>query len=185
MMKIDSNILIDDLVKRTEANIHTVEKFKNLSTADLKRKAKQNSWNILECIEHLNLYGDFYIPEIRSNIEKSKNSASPFFKSGFLGNYFAKSLEPKAERNKMKTFKDKNPAGLPLDSSVLERFIAQQNQILILLLQSRHVDLNQTKTAISLTKWFKIKLGDSFRVLIYHNERHLQQALRNLNENQS
>ena len=54
----------------------------------------------------------------------------------------------------------------------------QQRQILALLDQAKGVNLDQIKTGISLTKWIKIKLGDTFRVLIYHNQRHIKQAER-------
>lgn len=40
----------------------------------------------------------------------------------------------------------------------------------------KNIDLNKTKTAISISKWFKLKLGDTFKVVIYHNERHIAQA---------
>jgi len=49
-------------------------------------------------------------------------------------------------------------------------------QILDLLDSSRAINLNTTKTAVSISKWIKLKLGDTFRVVIYHNDRHIAQA---------
>src|SRR5690606_11364077 len=98
------------------------------------------------------------------------------FKSGVLGGYFAKSMLPKEKLNKMKTFKDKDPMGSKLDKTSIDRFISQQAQILNLLDKSREIDLNKTKTAISISKLIKLKIGDTFRVVIYHNERHIVQA---------
>jgi len=40
------------------------------------------------------------------------------------------------------------------------------------------VDIGKTKTAISISKWIKLKLGDTLRVVIYHNQRHMAQAKR-------
>ena len=82
----------------------------------------------------------------------------------------------------MKTFKDKNPIGSKLDKSTIERFVSQQEKILNLLDKSREIDLNKTKTAISISKLIKLKIGDTFRVVIYHNERHLEQAKKLLGE---
>ena len=82
----------------------------------------------------------------------------------------------KEKLNKMKTFKDKNPLGSKLDKSTIERFISQQEQVLNLLDKSRKIDLSKTKTAISISKLIKLRIGDTFRVVIYHNERHLVQA---------
>ena len=41
---------------------------------------------------------------------------------------------------------------------------------------------DKTKTAISISKLIKLRLGDTFRVLIYHNERHIKQAERAIKE---
>ena len=175
-MTIISEKLIQDLIERTRININQAEKFSLLSTEKLNFRAQKESWSILECFEHLNLYGDFYIPEIKKRIENSKTQPKENFKSGLLGNYFAESMLPKEKLNKMKTFKDKNPIGSKLDKSTIKRFISQQEKILNLLDQSREIDLNKTKTAISISKLIKLKIGDTFRVVIYHNERHLVQA---------
>ncbi len=175
-MAIESEILICDLIERTLTNINQAEKYSNLSIEKLNWRFDKSSWSILECLEHLNLYGDFYISEIQKRIETSKNLNTKDFKSGLLGNYFANSMLPKENLNKIKTFKDKNPIGSKLDKTTIVRFISQQNQILELLDKSRQVNLNKIKTAISISKLIKLRLGDTFKVLIYHNERHIVQA---------
>ncbi|OBX25137.1 DinB family protein [Gelidibacter algens] len=175
-MTTTSEQLIQDLVERTRLNINEAEKFSNFSNEKLNHKIKYDSWSILECFEHLNLYGDFYIPELKSRIENSKSLPNVNFKSGIIGNYFAKMMLPKDKLNKMKTLKDKNPIGSQLDRTTIARFIRQQEEMLKLLDTSRHIDLNKTKTAISISKLIKLKLGDTFRFVIYHNERHMAQA---------
>lgn len=175
-MTIESERLIQDLIGRTEIMINQAEKLGTLSSEILNRRVAQASWSILECLEHLNLYGDFYIPEIKHRIESSKTLPAEKFKSGVLGNYFAKSMLPKEKLNKMKTFKDKNPIGNELDKTTIERFISQQEQMIDLLDKSKEIDLNKTKTAISISKWIKLKLGDTFRFVVYHNERHIAQV---------
>lgn len=76
----------------------------------------------------------------------------------------------------MKTFNEMNPMGKKLDKSVLETFIAQLNQMLQILETARNKDLNRIKTSISISKWIKLKLGDTLRIVIYHNHRHILQA---------
>ena len=175
-MKVATETLIADLIERTRQHLNSAEKLKQLSAAALNWKKSPESWSALECIEHLNLYGDFYLPEIESRINKSSTKPDPYFKSGLLGNYFANAMLPKEKLNKMKTFKDKNPAGSKLDKSAIDRFIDQQKKMLELLNKARQVNLTKTKTSISITKLIKLRLGDTFRVVIYHNDRHLVQA---------
>lgn len=170
--------LIKELIAITIENRTVVTAFKTQPTDILNHKASPESWSILECIEHLNRYGNFYIPEIRSRLEKSTFTASKTFQPGLLGNYFAKSMLPKEQLNKMKTFESMNPSHCTLDSSVLDLFIKQQDELLALLKRAESADLTKIKTAISISKWIKIRLGDTFRVVIYHNVRHIAQAKR-------
>ena len=169
--------LIEDLTERTLQNISDAEQIQQLAYSKLNWKAAPERWSVLECIEHLNLYGDFYLPEIERRIAQSTYSADEkSFRSGLLGDYFAKSMLPGEKLNKMKTFKDKNPLGSQLDKSTLDRFLAQQQKLLELLDSARNVSLSRTKTSISISGWIKLRLGDTFRVVIYHNQRHLVQA---------
>ncbi len=176
-MKIKTETLIANLIERTRKNLNEAENLKQLPLEELNWKPATESWSVLECIEHLNLYGDFYLPEIENRIRQSKYAAAPYFKSGWLGNYFAKSMLPREKLNKMKTFKDKNPLGSQLDKATIERFIQQQKKTLDLLDKARMVNLSRTKTSVSISRWITLKLGDTLRVVIYHNQRHLVQAL--------
>lgn len=176
-MTIEAHLLIDDLITRTKACLAAVREFEKLSDEDLNWKPAQESWSVLACIEHLNLYGDFYLPEIERSIQKATTQNVPAsFKSGLFGNYFAKSMLPQEKLKKMKTFKDKNPDASQLDRAVLERFIDQQKVLLSLLEEARTVDLTKVKTPLSISRLLKLRLGDTFRVLVYHNQRHIVQA---------
>ncbi|MCD0478056.1 DinB family protein [Chryseobacterium sp. LC2016-29] len=179
-MKIPTLQLIDELKKITEENIQFAENLLNQTDEKLNFRLSENSWSILECLEHLNRYGNFYIPEIRKRIENSDTKSTEIFNSGILGNYFAKSMLPKEKLNTMKTFKSMNPIHSKLDKSVLNEFITQQKQMIHLLNEAKNIDLNKVKTSISISNLIKLKLGDTFRFVIYHNLRHINQAKRNL-----
>jgi hypothetical protein len=180
-MKIQTEALLVDLANRTKQLIREAESFIDKPDEALNYKQTAESWSVLECLEHLNLYGRFYIPEITKRISESKRKSEAVFKSGWLGNYFANSMLPKEKLNKMKTFKNMNPLNSKLDKKVIEEFISQQNEMLRLLEEARKINLNKTKTAISISKLIKLKLGDTFRFVIYHNQRHMIQAERVLN----
>jgi hypothetical protein len=179
-MKTNSETLILELIETTRQNINFAETLKTKSDIQLNWKENRESWSILECLEHLNLYGDFYLPEIEKVIGNAKSKNETIFKSGILGNYFAESMLPKAKLNKMKTFKDKNPLNSHLDIRTIERFINQQIKILDLLDRARNISLNKEKTAISISKLIKLKIGDTFRFIINHNIRHIKQIESNI-----
>ena len=178
-MKISNKALIADLLDRTQANLNVTTGFINLDANTLNTKPTPDSWSILECIEHLNRYGDFYLPEIDHRIKTGiKADANAVFKSGWLGNYFAESLKPKENLNKMKTFRDMDPINSLLHASTLTKFVDQQKQMIQLLNRAIPIDLTRTKTSISISNWIKLRLGDTLKVVIYHNERHIEQAKR-------
>ena len=176
-MKITNKALINDLIERTKGVLNEAEQFLQLPVDDSNWRATAKSRSILECIEHLNRYGDFYLPEIGNRMKQGKKeNDSSVFKSGFLGNYFAKSMLPKEKLNKMNTFKSMNPLGSQLDKMTLTKFIDQQKTMLDLLNQARTINLTKMKTSISISNFIKLRLGDTFRVVIYHNQRHMVQA---------
>ena len=175
-MNLTSEKLLQDLLEITRENLNTVENFKNQSIELLNWKQNSESWSVLECIEHLNMYGDFYIPEITNRINTSKTESSELFKSNWIGKYFSEAVSYKKNLNKMKTFKSMNPLNSKLNILTLEKFIRQQHQIIELLDKSKNINLDKTKTAISISKLIKLRLGDTYRVLIFHNQRHLKQA---------
>lgn len=174
-MKIKQSILLEDLVNRTKELIQKVKNVQTLPTGSLNFKYDPKSWSILECLEHLNLYGDFYLKEIEIRIIQGDKKAALTFQSGILGNYFANSMLPKNGKIiKMKTFKDKNPSNSSLSTTTIDRFLKQQQRMIELLMQAKNVDLNRVKTSITIPI-FKLKLGDTFRFVIYHNQRHMLQ----------
>ena len=176
-MQVDKNILIGELEKATREIIYRADKFSNLANDDLNWRRSADSWSILECIEHLNLYGDYYLPAIRLGISEAKhNIPSAVFSSGVIGNYMANSMKPGEKMRKMKTVKDKNPIHSKLTIAVLERFKKQQLELLDLLELARTADLTKTKIPISLTKFLKLRLGDVLRFTVHHNQRHILQA---------
>ena len=170
-----SEKLIESLIIQTNQIIHQVQNLRDLELSHLTWRENPDSWNILECLEHLNLYGAFYLPEIEDKMTESTALSEAEFTSGFLGNYFVKSILPQENLKKIKTFKNKNPLNAKLDKETLEKFIKQQRQLLDLLHQSRTISLNKVRIKTTISPFIKIKLGDAFQFLINHIIRHLKQ----------
>jgi hypothetical protein len=180
-MKVLTEKLISELEQSTRQNIDFAEKILLKTDKEINYRASQDSWSVLECLQHLNLYGRFYVPEISQKIAQSQTKAKEIFVPGLLGNYFVNMMIPKENLNRMKTFKSMNPIHSTLNKGVLHEFIAQQNQLMSLLNESKNVDLNKVKTGISISRLIKLKLGDTLRFVIYHNLRHIEQAKKILN----
>lgn len=167
--------LINRLKEETQQAILQVRELQLLEMDALNWRSNPESWSILECLAHLNLYGHFYLPEFELNVTSSNSKPAQSFKSGLLGNYFAKSMLPKAKLNKMKTFKDKNPLNTKLHYSELETFIQQQERLLQILIMAEKVNLNNVKIPTTLSRFLKLNLGDALQFYSNHIIRHLHQ----------
>lgn len=179
-MKIDVSELIDELVADTKSIVTTVEReFSTLSQEDLLMKPDKNGWSVGECLEHLNLYSDYYHPAILRAMENAgPGKTKGQFVSGRVGNFFAKSMLPKEKGFKMGSPADKNPAKVGVPDQVVKRFLNHQKEMLRLLAMARNHDLNKIKIPISISKLIKFRLGDTFRFVINHNQRHIIQAVK-------
>lgn len=181
-MQIEQDVLINELLDITDKAIAAARQFRTLGEADLHFRKSANEWSILECLEHLNLYGDFYLPEIEKQLlNGNTGSKNQVFKSGLLGNYFANLMKVNNGKiKKMQSPRDKNPLHSTLSITTIDRQLKQLEKLKLLLHRSRSADLTTLKTPISLTRLIKLRLGDTFRFVIYHIDRHIVQAQRNL-----
>ena len=178
-MKINNHDLLDELLAITEEVITQAKTFEQQQAETLNHRPQPASWNALECLEHLNLYGAFYLKEIEQQLAFKRLGNSTVFKPGLLGNYFVSLVNTnRGVVKKMKSPHNMMPVQTGADNQVVSTFIAQQQQLRKLLLACYTVDLQKNRTAISLTRFIRLRLGDTLRFVVYHNRRHTLQAQR-------
>lgn len=172
----NSKEVISELILMTTSHIHYAKQLLEIPESQLQSKPSTKSWSVLECLEHLNRYATFYNKEINKRMNASSLPFSETFKSTFLGNKFSNDMLPKEGMKTMKTFKSKNPNASTLDKEqVLLSFIKLQEELLTFLHTALSKNLDKIKTYTTLPI-LKFKLGDTFRFVIHHNERHIVQA---------
>lgn len=119
-----------NLTKTTEHLIQTVKEMTQThSREQLAQHPEPNRWLVLDNLEHLNLYNDFYLPTFENVLAKGEANdwkSRETYHSGWLGAYFVKSMKPQGTKipNKMNTFKDKNPMLTAVPDNVVERFLS-------------------------------------------------------------
>lgn len=182
MKGVISHQLLGTLEKRVELHIQeAVSCFQNMSEPQLLAPAADGGWSIAQCLDHLNSYGHYYLPQIKQAMDAHQQERSGgIFKSSWLGAYFTRMMEPRTGKRKMKAMKGHIPAANLDAQAVVAEFIRQQEVLLDYLQQARKVDLNTIRIPVSIAKWIRLKLGDVFQFIIAHNERHVLQARRNV-----
>jgi len=178
-----SKTLLDDLYTQTENYLNrTITTWQQVPEGVFNQPPAPGSWSAVECLEHLNSYGRYYLPAIEQAINNHQATAFSFyFKSGLLGNYFYKLMLPEADgsvKTKMRSPKAHRPKEKLYTAMVLSEFISQLEKLGQLINLSQKANINSIKVPISIAPFIKLKLGDVLLFYTAHIRRHLQQAER-------
>lgn len=179
MKKFKSEDLITSLQNDLRQLSAAVDLMKGMDKIKLGYPLTNGKWTAIQALEHLNMYNRYYLPAIETAIGESKTGRSAWFNSGTLGNYFTNMMKPTdvfQVKNKMKTQKSYNPPAALNAEKVIAEFQQHQEKLTQLLEAARTHDMNSIRIPISVSKFIKLKLGDTFRFLIAHEQRHLIQA---------
>ena len=178
----DKLALLNHLETQVESHLQqAVQEYQNLRGEILLKPSISGGWNIAECLAHLNFYGDYYLPVFENELQNSPdNPTSNTIKSSWLGRKCIESMNPETGKKKYKAFKAYIPtANLDAKATVAE-YINQQERMLKILRMAHTKNIQQIKIPISIAKFLKLNLGDALQFFVVHNERHIQQANRNL-----
>ena len=185
MKKFKSEDLINSLQSDVRQLVTAVESMKGMDKIKLSYPLNNGRWTAIQALEHLNMYNRYYLPVIETALSEKKTARSAWFNSGTLGNYFTTMMKPTdvyQVKNKMKTAKNYQPPAALNSEKVTAEFIEHQNKLLHLLDMARNADMNSIRIPITISKFIKLKLGDTFRFLIAHEQRHLIQARNAIHE---
>ena len=179
MKKFKTEDLINTLQNDVRQLITAAESMKSMDKIKIGYPLTNGKWTAVQALEHLNMYSRYYIPAIEHAINEAPSGRSAWFNSGTLGNYFTNSMKPTnvfEVKNKMKTQKTYSPPAALNAEQVIAEFTEHQQKLLQLLDTAHNYDLNNIRVPITITKFIKFKLGDTFRFLIAHEQRHMVQA---------
>ena len=179
MTKFKSEDLINQLQSDVQQLIAAAEHLRTADPVKLGYSVKEGQWSVAQILEHLNAYSRYYLPAIEkamSPVEKGRNA---WFVSGFWGNYFTKMMMPTnvyEVKNKMKAMKAYSPDKSVNVETAFSEFLEHQHKLFHLLELARRRDMNSVRVPVSISKLIRFKLGDTFRFLIAHEQRHMIQA---------
>lgn len=187
----ETTVLLQSLQKDLDVLINTTkENFLNAPDDILLRQPAPEKWSAAQCLDHLNAYARHYIPAVEKAIQGKLSgslplSPSPAFKSGWLGNYFTKMMAPKPDGQpgmKMQAPKGYRPLSDLDAKKVVAEFIDWQERTKTVIEQSKLINLQSVKIPTTLGNWLKFTIGDTFRFVIAHEQRHMAQALRSFQQ---
>jgi DinB family protein len=151
---------------------------RDLTEEKFNQKPASGGWSVGECLQHINITAEQYMPGIENTISKAKEKKSfsdEKFKARFIQNKLISSLEPPYKR-KIKTFKAFEPTiDLNLQAT-FDTFKKFNDQIINFVKESNGINLNKAVLVSPVSKLVRLKLGEAFLLLATHTRRHLWQA---------
>jgi len=179
MKKFKVDELIDQLQTDVRQIIAAAEHLKKADSVKLTYAPEEGKWSVVQCLEHLNAYNRYYLPQIDKATAHISKDLNAWFVPGFWGDRFTKMMLPTNVyeiKKKMKAPKGYRPEKSLNVDAVFKEFFEHQSKLLRLLDVSRKRNLNTIYIPISISKFIKLKLGDTFRFLVAHEQRHTIQA---------
>lgn len=136
-------------------------------------------WSVAECFEHLILTDRLWYPKIEEALQEAPSDADrtgqafrpTLFGRCFLG-LMGERVKIPVKSNPMFRPGDDVPADAP------ERFLEEQEELLLLIGRARRTDLRDAVVAFPFTNLLKLCLGETLKMLVDHQHRHLRQIER-------
>lgn len=170
--------LLDKLNSDILDIIDAAKEFESLPESDLNWKEHPKKWSILECLEHLNRYADYYHAEFKRALTRATTTSDNInreARSTWMGKKFIAMMHPD-NTAKQKTFARMNPIESSLTREVIFRFLKNQRELLKILTDASKVDLNRSSIRVEFLKILKMNLGDGLQFVVVHMQRHIRQA---------
>jgi hypothetical protein len=173
--------LLHQLTAEVKDVLQTAQKLARLDETTLNMQPAPGKWSMAQVIEHLNTYNRYYLPLVAKRMPAARKIlGNAPYKPGWLGDYFVKSMYSDVKTkgviaNKMSAMKGHIPDAVLDGKNVIAEFMADGEQLLLLLDAAKAVDMSSVKIPITIARWIKISMGDALRFLIAHQVRHMHQ----------
>ncbi|MES2776913.1 MAG: DinB family protein [Bacteroidota bacterium] len=178
MRSIKSITLLNNLQSDLRQIILQAKRLEQLPVTTMTRNPSPEKWNIAQVLEHLNFYSRHYIHAVEQQFHGNEYEATEYFKPGWLGNYFTALMKPRPDNSigkKMKAPKNALPSTQPNAAEMLQEFMEHQHHLLNLLQIAKSKNLGTIRIPTSISKLISLKLGDTFRFFMAHEQRHFIQ----------
>jgi uncharacterized damage-inducible protein DinB len=177
---------MDDRLTQLAAELEQItrgtrEAFGRLPQDRLNWKPGPDRWSIAQCLDHLIVINRLYFPLLASMKSGSPTATfwerhSPF--SGLLGRLLIRTLSPEYAR-KLKTNRKAQPSTSEIDDRIVDRFTRHQSELIEHVREiPQSVDRRSTIVTSPLLRWVTYSLDDCLTILVVHEKRHFQQAMR-------
>lgn len=135
-------------------------------------------WSVGQCLEHLCIANELYLPAIAGSLAGKPVSAAQEITPGWFGRWFIKTyIEPSPQSKHAKAPKKIAPSAR-IELSVLDRFLCGNQAARELVRQAGDYDVNRIRFRNPFIPIIYFTVGTGLEVISRHQRRHLLQAER-------
>lgn len=152
--------------------------FAGMSEERLNWQPAPGSWSAGQCIEHLCITNEAYLPAISAALIEKPDSPVREITPGWFGRWFLRSfIEPSPQTKRAPAPPKTRPASR-IELSVLERFLAGNQACREVILRAREKNVNDIRFWNPLLPGVRFTVGTGLEIIAAHERRHLLQAQR-------
>ncbi|HUP47189.1 MAG TPA: DinB family protein [Thermoanaerobaculia bacterium] len=136
------------------------------------------SWSASECMAHLSLSSEMFIPLLRGAIDEARRrgvTGEEPPSMDLLGRILRWFMEPPV-RKRLKTSAPFVPKGVRAKAEALGEFMALQRRLVELVRSAEGIALSRVKVVSPFDKRARYNVYSAFRIITAHQRRHLWQA---------
>ena len=178
------NQIQNSIQEFTKVTVEAKSLFGNLSAEQLNWKPSAEKWSIAQCLDHLVTSNTTYYPqfnEIISGAHRNSFYQNIQFISRFFGNYLIKETGAVVS-TPMKSPTAFVPSQSEIAASIVADFEKHQQEFSACIKQLEKIDLDKTILHSPALKIITYSLADLLTILLGHEQRHLAQAKKVLNQ---
>jgi hypothetical protein len=178
------NIIVNNLseiiaeAERVQTTVKAA--FGALSGQQINWNPSPGEWSIAQCLEHLMLLNTPYFPIIENSLSPKRRATllerAPLLPA-FFGRLVLLAVQPGAKQ-KVKARPAFAPPTTPIDLGILVRFSTHQEEFIRLMKASAERPIARIIITSVVSPYVTYSVLDAYRLLVAHEQRHLQQAER-------
>jgi hypothetical protein len=150
---------------------------RGLSVEQLNWKPRPGSWSVGQCLEHLCISGELYLPPIAKALNNRQPSPVDAVTPGWFGAWFIRTyIAPSPHTKKAPAPKKIRPVLSVVEPSVLDRFLAVNRDARALIERAQPYDVNRIRFVNPFIPIIRFTVGTGFEIVAKHEDRHLLQA---------
>jgi hypothetical protein len=177
---LSTDVFFDELTTELlKLRVLAQQRFRPLSEQQLNRRPSPSRWSVGQCLEHLNIIGGHYLPEIRARLARAQargTRPAATIRRGIFGPRLIASMRAPVTDKPMYSPQRYAPTGNRLPRTVAEVFSRQLDELLRLVLLARQVNANAVRIPNPLFPLLQLRLPDTLEFLVVHMQRHMKQA---------